>query len=844
MRQAAPAAAAPRRGERRIIERPRLIKLLDDSAARTMLLIAPAGYGKTTLARQWAAKHEEVLWYSARSGSADVAQLAVELADRLEHLAPGLSSYVSQFVRARPTPAQQVVQIVDGFAGAIGEIEPVTIAIDDYHLIAADEAAEQFVSELQQKVGLRLLIASRVRPQWATARLEMYGDLLEIDTDELALTDDEASVVLGDDRKGSAGLLHHARGWPAVVGLAAQAGSDTASPPDGAGSTLFRFFAEELFRAMPAHLQEQLITLALLPSLSSSLVDSTLGEGSQQVIAAAIDSGLATKGPDAVELHPLVREYLLSKLQGREDAPARVHSAFGTSLDGEFWDHAFELVERFDARDLLDPLIERSFKALLSSGRIATLERIAQFGHGAPPDTSPLIDLVDAELAFRSGLFGRCQTTAAQAALRLGHSHPLASHSWWVAGQAQQLSFDDRKAAAHFDRAAACARSDEDERNALWGLAMTLEQAETLQGSDVARRLVERRQRSPIDLVHAMQIDLLVRRATTLAERIDAEATLHALDRISDPRVKASFLNTCAYELVLSARYDDAHDVASRMRELAGDYQLTWAEPHAHWTLAAASLGRRDFREADMWLRRVEVAAHARRYGQLVLNASCLRARLLLALQRPLEAGSALEVDESQPASRAMKGEFLAMKALLSGIAGSSYEDCLAFARSACDTSTYVEPRAYAACALAVSAHRNGRPQEEVFGHLEVVGELHVWDAFITAARAYPPLLKLALEGAGFKSKVRTLVRESRDFDLAKSAKLDIGRRATSSRTALTRREREVLDLVRQGLTNGEIARTLWIAEATVKVHVRHILEKTGSRSRAEAVASDPDVPS
>ncbi|HET7647958.1 MAG TPA: hypothetical protein VFK17_05260, partial [Gaiellaceae bacterium] len=33
--------------DRRIIERPRLIKLLDETNAHTILLLAPAGYGKT-----------------------------------------------------------------------------------------------------------------------------------------------------------------------------------------------------------------------------------------------------------------------------------------------------------------------------------------------------------------------------------------------------------------------------------------------------------------------------------------------------------------------------------------------------------------------------------------------------------------------------------------------------------------------------------------------------------------------------------------------------------------------------------------------------------------------------
>ena len=52
------------RRERRIIERPRLIKLLDECEARIILLLAPAGYGKTTLARQWAKTLNGAIWIS------------------------------------------------------------------------------------------------------------------------------------------------------------------------------------------------------------------------------------------------------------------------------------------------------------------------------------------------------------------------------------------------------------------------------------------------------------------------------------------------------------------------------------------------------------------------------------------------------------------------------------------------------------------------------------------------------------------------------------------------------------------------------------------------------------
>jgi DNA-binding NarL/FixJ family response regulator len=53
----------------------------------------------------------------------------------------------------------------------------------------------------------------------------------------------------------------------------------------------------------------------------------------------------------------------------------------------------------------------------------------------------------------------------------------------------------------------------------------------------------------------------------------------------------------------------------------------------------------------------------------------------------------------------------------------------------------------------------------------------------------------------------------------------------------LTPREREVLALVAEGLTNAQIARTLWVAESTVANHLEQAYAKLGVHSRTAAVA-------
>ena len=59
---------------------------------------------------------------------------------------------------------------------------------------------------------------------------------------------------------------------------------------------------------------------------------------------------------------------------------------------------------------------------------------------------------------------------------------------------------------------------------------------------------------------------------------------------------------------------------------------------------------------------------------------------------------------------------------------------------------------------------------------------------------------------------------------------------SAGAKAVLTEREREVLSLVAEGLTNREIGQRLFISEKTVSVHLSNLMAKLNASSRTEAV--------
>jgi DNA-binding CsgD family transcriptional regulator len=180
------------------------------------------------------------------------------------------------------------------------------------------------------------------------------------------------------------------------------------------------------------------------------------------------------------------------------------------------------------------------------------------------------------------------------------------------------------------------------------------------------------------------------------------------------------------------------------------------------------------------------------------------------------------------------RGEYLATLALALACSGKLDEADRA-ASEAEDFATTVEVRSLSGCTRAILGIAQAAPAAVDVAQtaLGIVLDSGGVDSFVCAYRGYPELLRALVHNPELRHHLHSILLRAKDEALATSSGLDKTIRRAPS--VLSPREREVLELLAEGLTNKEIARTLFISEATAKIHVRHILQKLRVRTRTEA---------
>ncbi len=820
-----------------IIERPRLIaRLEEEGGARVTVLAAPAGYGKTTLARQWSERRTgPVAWYRTTRASGDVALLAVQLDELLASIAPDLPREprrVASIASVNPTPEPLGRAIVRTFEPLR---QDVLLVVDEWEAAGTDEA-EELLSMLVDRLDIRFLVTTRARPGWFTPRLEVYGEGLEIGKEELAMTDEEAADVLFyvRDEGASSDVQAAAEGWPAVLGLAAMRGKSgtRTDPPTALPDALYDYLATELIDAAAPEVRDAATMVALTALSDLDTARRLLGRDAEELLAAAHEKGLATIDKSRrIAIHPLLRRVLLDRLEAEPKAAERLKPTLDRILEHRLWNEAQAAADVLPLPEFVAEALERALPDLLRDGRLTTLRKWIEIGRQAATP-SGLLDYAESEVRLRSGETLRAYGLAVQAAQKV--EGDLASRAHLVAGRAAHLADRPKLTEEHADAAARLAENAEAREEATW---LRLLWANDQQTPDLLRRLddftllaspeAKQQLMAAAGKLGVAQIE------GELVGAIEHAATvLAAAPTAVDPVAHTGLLSIYSYALTVVARYREALQAAETLASVAESCGIAFATRYAKINKAAAYIGLRRFALAERLLSSLERETRDDPGTYLRSNLAVQRARLYASIgdtQRALDVFSLGPVDGC---SQAARGEFLAWQALLHAASG-ELERSRELSAEARDASRGLETKALSLMAEVIPAGKAG-DLPAAFHLFDRAVATEAWDPIVLAVRTDPDLARRLATTRERRTWLMKLLSASSDVSLAASLGLKIPR-AAKPRQELSPREQEVHELLAQGLTNEEIAKLLYISLSTTKVHVKHIFEKLGVRSRFEA---------
>ena len=287
-----------------LVARPRLTAALADALVCPVTIItAPAGFGKTTLLSEWhatpAARDWPFAWLGLDPSDTEPVRFWTYVVAALrtipafaETAAFGTDALTAFEASPRPTPEQFLTPLLNDITA---RPTPFILAFDDYHLAAGPEinAAMNFMID-HLPPAMRVVLLTRAEPELPLGRLRARGQLSELRAADLRFTMAESAAFLNEAMASGlhaddvAALQERTEGWVAGLQMAAlslrgrEDRRTLVASFAGDHRHITDYFVEEVLAKQPEPVQEFLSQTAILERLCGPFCDAVTGNSNSQ----------------------------------------------------------------------------------------------------------------------------------------------------------------------------------------------------------------------------------------------------------------------------------------------------------------------------------------------------------------------------------------------------------------------------------------------------------------------------------------------------------------------------------------------------------------------------------
>ena len=852
-----------------------------------VLVCAPAGYGKTTVVSEWLQSSKKIrshkfAWLNLESGDNDLARFLSYWITSVQHILPGFGEGVLKMLQTHKPPPVQILAtlLINELSGIDDRI---LLILDDYHLVTA-EPIQAFISFLidHQPPQLCLVIVTRVDPPLPLARLRARRQLVELRQETLCFLPEEVEefanrmMELALPPEQLALLVKRTEGWISGLQLAAisvrevQDRSAFFAAFSGEDKFIADYLTDDVLTGLPSPLRTFLLQTSILERLSAPLCEAVTGRtGAQRSLDQLVDANLFIVPLDGsrtwFRYHVLFADLLRKRLQeppGEQIFALHLHAsrwfeendsidlAVEHAIAGKDFERAARLIERVaesllmrgQAATLMHWLEALPRETILKQPVLGTLKGLALILCGRPPEgaadlyqqlvATGSLDKHRGEAATLQALLAVLQGRSIDA-IRLGEEalrqlpieraffRSLAADGL---GMAYTLAGDIEAATRAFEQVVDISTQSDN-------VMMTLMALTNLAGL----RYVQGRMRLAVDTCRQVvnlacerigrQTPMLGKTLLNLGEMLREQGDLESAEKylleaagmmelFSEIGLPLAWLALARIRMnkrdwpAAQDYIDKARQRAQASRSTLMDDRLVEVMQARYWLARgeldlvqqwAGRLGLLDRSPAEVF----DEAARNASLNELFQAVYLTLIRLVLAQGQPGQALEMLAFLQDLVEKRSFQRriiEILVLKALALQQKGDLDQALQAISRAL----AMAEPEGY---------------QRTFVDEAEPMARLLYQAVSRGISREYAGRLLAVLAEESLKV-LSTGKVQNRDLV-----------------EPLSERELEVLHLVADGLSNGEIANLLYISLSTVKGHTSNIFGKLGVKSRIQAVA-------